>query len=170
MITRHSFWRAMLAVPLMLCLPHLARAQEAAGHPVVRNLEEIEFVAVPGLPTCAPGAVQRGDPSQGPSVILARMETGCTIPWHWHTPNEHLMMVRGEAVMEMRDGQQLSLRPGGFALMPSGHVHQARCIQECTMFVYSDSALDIRYVDAQGTEISAEAALAALRETNPRSR
>jgi hypothetical protein len=54
--------------------------------------------------------------------------------------------------------------------MPSGHVHRARCTQACKLFVYSDAAFDIRYVDAAGREISAEEALAAALESNRESR
>jgi quercetin dioxygenase-like cupin family protein len=170
MNSRTAWWRTVLAVTTILLLPLAAWGQEAAHHPAVRNLDDIEFVATPGFPSCVLGAVQSGDPATGPSVILGTMTAGCIIPWHWHSPSEHVMLVSGEVVMEMRNGEQLVLRPGGFALMPSGHVHQARCAQACTMFVYSDAALDIRYVNAQGREISAEEALAAVQQTTPVSR
>jgi hypothetical protein len=39
------------------------------------------------------------------------------VRWHWHTPNEHLMLVSG------------------------------RARQECVMYVHSDGPFDIHYVD-----------------------
>ena len=101
---------------------------------------------------------------KGPSVILAKQAAGCTIPWHWHTPNEHLMMVSGEARMDVKEGKPLTLRPGGFALVPSHHAHQLRCTTACSLFVYSDAPLDTHYVDAQGKEVSPEVAMKAVRE------
>src|SRR5581483_12102024 len=34
---------------------------------------------------------QRRGATKGASIILAKVAAGCTIPWHWHAPNEHLI-------------------------------------------------------------------------------
>jgi mannose-6-phosphate isomerase-like protein (cupin superfamily) len=60
------------------------------------------------------------------------------------------MMVSGVARIEMKDGKPFPLKPGGFALMPSRHVHQFRCEQACSLYIYSDAAFDIHFIDAQG--------------------
>ena len=65
--------------------------------------------------------------------------------------------------MEMKDGKPVTLRAGGFALMPSKHVHRFSCVKSCTFFVHSDSAFDIHYVDGQGQEISLDEALKVTR-------
>src|SRR5262249_38313394 len=153
-MTARTVWSPILAVELIICLPQLARGQQPVDQPAGRNMAEVKFEAVPGMPTCAPGAVQSGDPSKGPSILIGKLAGGCSIPGHWHTPNEHLMIVSGVAHVEMKDGKPLTLRAGGFALMPARHVHQFRCTTACTLFVYSDAAYDIHYVDAQGKEIS----------------
>lgn len=149
------------AVVMILSISGFAQAQE----PAARNTTEMKLVTVPGLPTCAPGSVQNGDPTKGPSIIFAKLAAGCTIPWHWHTPNEHLMIVSGQAQVEMKGAKPVTLRAGAFALMPSRHVHQFRCVGPCTLYVYSDAALDIHYVDGQGKEISPADALKAVKET-----
>ena len=117
-----------------------------------RNIAEIKFEPVPGMPTCAPGAVLSGDPSKGASIIVGKLPAGCLVPWHYHTPNEQLMMISGVARLDVKDGEPVILRAGGFALMPSHHVHQFRCTTACSLFVHSDAAYDIRYVDAEGKE------------------
>ena len=152
-----------LAFTLLLIISVSASAygQEPAG----RNTSEMKLVTVPGLPTCSPGSVQSGDPTKGPSIIFAKVAAGCSIPWHWHTPNEHLMIVSGVAQIEMKDGKPLTLRAGGFALMPTRHIHQFRCVKGCTLYIYSDAAFDIHYVDGQGKEISPADALKAVKET-----
>ena len=142
-----------------------ARGQEAAGQPAGRNMAEMKFLMVPSLPTCALGSVQSGDPTKGPSIIFAKVPAGCSIPWHWHTPNEHVMIVSGVAHLEMKNGKPLTLRSGGFAMMPSHDVHQFRCERACQLYIYSDVAFDIHYVDGQGKEISPDQALKAVRET-----
>jgi len=158
--------RRSIVIPmvcLLLAPVMAARAQEPA-QAVARNMTQIKFANFPGLPTCALGSVETGDPATGPSIILAKSTAGCIVAWHWHTPNEHLMMVNGAARVEVKDGKSLSLRPGGFALLPSQHAHQFRCTTACVFYVYSDAAFDIHYVDAHGNEISPDQALKAVKE------
>lgn len=156
-----------LLFTLLLVLFNSAPApgQEMAEQSAGRNVMQMKFAAVPGLPTCARGAVQSGDPTKGASIIFAKMPAGCSIPWHWHTPSEHVMIVSGAGRMEMKDGKPITLRAGGFALMAPHHIHQFRCEQACQLYIYSDVAFDIHYVNKQGNEISPAEALKAVRET-----
>ena len=118
-----------------------------------------KFMNFPGLPTCMTGAVQNGDPSKGASVILAKTATGCTVPWHWHTADEQLMVVGGSAKVEMKDGTPASLHSGDYLSLPGKHVHHFTCLAACTLFIVPSAAFDIHYVDANGKEISPEEAL-----------
>jgi hypothetical protein len=99
-----------------------------------------------------------------PILLFGEIAAGCVIPWHWHTPNEHLMVVSGTARLEMKDGKPLTLRAGGLALMAVSHVHQFRCQQACQFYVYSDAAFDIHYVNKQGTVITPAEAMKAVRK------
>ena len=127
---------------------------------VLRNLTENKFEPLRGMPTCVTMAVESGDPTKGASVIVFKGTAGCTIPWHWHTPTEQVMIVSGSAKVEMKaSGKTAVLGPGGFAMMPSKHVHQFTCTKACSAFVSSDAAFDIHYVDASGNEIPPDAAL-----------
>src|SRR5215212_9860575 len=106
----------------------------------LKKMSQNTFTAMPGLPSCATAAVQSGDPSKGASVLLAKGSAGCLIPWHWHTPTEHVMVVTGTAKVEMKDGKSAILGAGGYAMMPSKHVHQFTCTSTCSFFVSSESA------------------------------
>jgi len=75
------------------------------------------------------------------------------------------MIVSGVARLDMKDAKSLTLRSGGFAMLPTRHVHQFRCQQACSLYIYSDVAFDIHYVNAAGTEISPADALRAVKET-----
>lgn len=130
-----------------------------------------KFVTLPGLPACITGAVQNGDPSKGSSVILGKGKAGCTVPWHWHTPTEQVMIVAGHAKAEIKDGSTLMLRPGDYVSFPSKHVHQFTCQIACTLFIASDVAFDIHYVDASGNEIPPDEALkskASMKKMSPK--
>jgi quercetin dioxygenase-like cupin family protein len=119
-----------------------------------------DFRPQAGLPGCMKVAVESGDPASGASVIAAKADAGCTVPWHWHTPTEKVMIVTGSAKIEMKDlGKAATLGAGGFAMMPSKHQHQFTCTTACSFFVDSDGAFDIHYVDAAGNEIAAGKAL-----------
>ena len=144
-----------LVAVLLACL-FIAQAEMG----VLRKLSENKLAPMPGMPGCVTMAVESGDPSKGPSVIVFKGTAGCLIPWHMHTPNEHVMIVSGSAKVEMKGGSTATLGAGGYALMPSKHVHQFTCTLACTAFVHSDAAFDIQYVDGDGKEIPPEAALA----------
>lgn len=154
----------MLAASLTLCLSGLAQAQVSATEPAVRNITEMKFGPVSPLPTCMSGAVQNGDPAKGAFIVEVKLTTGCTIPWHWHTAGEYLMIVSGKGLMEMKGGQPKAIRAGSYVELPPHHIHQFRCKDKCTFFFYSDGAWDIHYVDAQGTEIAPDVALKAVKE------
>jgi quercetin dioxygenase-like cupin family protein len=160
---RSRCWSAAFAACLLLSVvppgTSVTAAQEDSGHAIGRSLQEMDFAAVPGLPECSTAALQSGDPATGPSILLAKADKGCTIPWHWHTPEEHLMMVKGAARVDARDGQSITLRSGGYARLPPKHVHRFTCTDSCVFFVHSNAAFDIHYVDEAGAEIPLEEAL-----------
>ena len=145
------------AVAMLACV-FLAYADDMG---VMRKMAENKFAPMAGIPPCVTLAVESGDPSKGPSVILLKGPSGCLIPWHWHTPSEQVMIVSGSAKVQMKDsGSTAVLGPGGYAMMPSKHVHQFTCASACSAFVSSDAAFDMHYVDANGGEISPDAAMA----------
>ena len=76
-----------------------------------------------------------------------------------HQPSE-LQIVSGSVKVEMKSGSSAILGPGGYAMMPSKHVHQFTCASACSAFVSSDGAFDIHYVDGNGKEISPDTAVA----------
>ena len=144
-----------------LCV--FARAAAPAAEPSTGlNLADMKLIPLEGLPACATGAVVNGDPGKGGSIIFAQVKSGCDIPWHWHTPAENLMIVSGDAQVQMKDAVPAVLHAGGYIVMPPHHVHHFRCVSrkaDCVFYVYADGPFDIHYVDAQGNEIPATQAL-----------
>jgi quercetin dioxygenase-like cupin family protein len=145
---------------LLACLLLAGQALNAQDMGAVRKLSENKFAAVAGVPSCAQVSVQAGDPAKGPSTLLLKGQAGCSIPWHWHTANEQVMVTSGSARVQMKDGPSAVLTAGGYAMMPTKHIHQFTCVHaSCMAFVTSDAVFDIHYVDAAGTEIPSEQAL-----------
>ncbi len=112
-----------------------------------------KFINLPNLPSCMTVAIQRGDPSKGPSVLLLKLQAGCTVPWHWHTVGEGLMIVSGTGKAEMKDGQPAAMQKGDYVYLPGKMVHQFVATSPVLMFDVPDGAFDIHYVDQAGNEI-----------------
>jgi quercetin dioxygenase-like cupin family protein len=156
-------YRLSLLVPIVL-IAALASAQQSTQQPQFVNAHEAKLVLVPGAPECATFAVEHGNPKQESSVTLVKLAGGCTVPMHWHSSNEQLMLVTGNARVEMQGEQPHSLKPGGYYFMPAHHLHQLSCKNGCTFHRSVDGPIDIHYVDSAGVEIPAEKALAAFGE------
>jgi quercetin dioxygenase-like cupin family protein len=145
-----------------LLLPSVVATASAQqdDKPIVQNTPPGQFQKIPNLPDCITAAVEQGDPTKGASVLLVKGASGCKAPWHFHTPNEQVMMLSGVGRVEMKGEPAVSLRAGGFAYAPVKHVHQFTCVGgPCSFFLHSDAPFDIHYVDQGGNEISSEQAL-----------
>ncbi len=140
-------------------------SQEADDKPIVSVAANAKYGPIPNAPECFTVAVERGDPSKGPSVILARFAPGCVAPFHWHTPSETAMVVSGSLEIQMKGDKSLVTHHGDFAYLPSRHVHRATCLSSvpCIVFLSSGAAFDIHWVDEAGQEISLETALKATK-------
>lgn len=119
-----------------------------SGHtPVARPISSVKLEQDPDV-KCLRFATESGDPDSGPSTHILEFPTNCSVPWHYHTAEEQLMVVQGQVMTEMEGGSPTSLGPGGFALMPSKEKHQFSCKSQkaCRAFVYFDRAYDIFWV------------------------
>lgn len=127
-----------------------------------------KFGPVPGLPGCLTASPKNGDPGKEAFVVLAKANTGCKVPWHWHTGNEQLMIVSGKAKAETKEATS-TMSAGDYINLPGKHQHQFTCLASCKFFIESDRAFDIHYVDAEGKEIPQEEALKPAKDTSKHS-
>ena len=152
------FRKITIAAGMLGCMGLCALSQDKAG---VTTMAATKFAPLPGVPACMTLSAQRGDPTKGPAVILAKFTSGCSIPWHWHTAAENLMMVSGKGKLEMKDAAAASpVAAGDYVYLPGKHQHQFTCVSTCTMFDSTDGAFDIHYIDKDGKEIPPDQALA----------
>ena len=165
MIARPFTSAVILSVTLLLGIGRLA-AQDA-DQPLVSPKAGAKFTAIPNAPECFTIAVEKGDPTKGASVILARFAPHCVAPYHWHTPSETAMIVSGTLETQMKGDKAMLARSGDFLYLPSHHVHRATCngTVPCMVFLTSDAAFDIHWVDADGKEIPSEEALKSRKTT-----
>jgi quercetin dioxygenase-like cupin family protein len=152
---------SLLVLAIFAVTTQLLLAQQSDKPLYVASVTS-KFTNFPGVPQCMTGAAQEGDPSKGNAVLLLKAQTGCMLPWHWHTPSEQLMMVSGRAKAEMKDSGPVILRAGDYLNLTSRHVHQFTCLASCVLFDVTGAApFDVHYVDAIGNEIPSEQALKA---------
>ena len=116
------------------------------------------FQTAAGVPECTRFDVLRGDMAASSSTMMVRMDSGCVVPYQWHSPNEELIMLRGEIEAQFLGGNVLNLANGAYLLIPTGKPHRFRCSSQeaCVMFIAADTAFDIHFVDQDGKPISAE--------------
>ena len=150
----YSLCMLMLAI-LTTSLPVLLQAQETK---TVRP-GATPMVHMPDTPDCFVTAVEHGDPSKEASILKMKGSAGCTVPWHWHPATENIMMVSGTAKTQVKGEKPVQLAQGSFLSVPGKHAMNFVCLQECTMFVYTDGPFAMHYVDETGNEISPPTAL-----------
>src|SRR5437870_942026 len=98
---RIRLWAVAAICLLPLALVTATATAQERGTQITQNSAPEQFQKVPNIPDCATAAVQQGDPAKGVSVLLIKGTAGCNVPWHFHTPNEQLMMVSGTGRVQM---------------------------------------------------------------------
>jgi quercetin dioxygenase-like cupin family protein len=155
--------RVLLAIGIATICAGTARlaAQKDEQVPASNLLSAAKFGPIPNAPECFTIAVERGNPAAGPSVMLAKFAPGCIAPWHWHIPAETAMVVSGSLEVQMKGDTTVVYHGGDYAYLPSHHVHRASCRSSapCLVFLSSDAAFDVHWVDSAGNEISLDEAL-----------
>jgi quercetin dioxygenase-like cupin family protein len=159
---KRNFYRLLMIAIAATAVALSAWAQGAADAHVA-NPAQLKFGPGPSLPACLTMAPEHGDPGKGAFTLLLKFTSGCTVPMHWHTAPEELMLVSGSGKMQMQDGKSSSVQRGGFVYMPAKYPHAFTCETACTVFLSSNAAFDIHYVDKTGNEIPAEQALSAAK-------
>ena len=159
MISRLPTSLLLVTLAILLCAPGLA-AQEN-DNPIVNPAAGAKFAPIPNVPECFTIAVEKGDPTKGPSLILARFAPHCVAPYHWHTPSESAMVASGTLETQMKGDKAIVARSGDFVYLPSHHVHRATCkgSAPCLVFLSSDAVFDVHWVDEEGKEIPFEQAV-----------
>lgn len=104
----------------------------------------------PFLPKGCGIAVLHGDPAKDNLDVFLKVPAKSTIPLHWHTSAERMVLVAGELHVTY-DGQKTAvLKPGTYAYGPAKHPHKGYCASAtpCVLFIAFESPLDAVPVEA----------------------
>ena len=104
----------------------------------------------PFLPKGCGIAVLHGDPAKDNLDVFLKVPAKSTIPLHWHTSAERMVLVAGELHVTY-DGQKTAvLKPGTYAYGPAKPPHKGYCASAtpCVLFIAFESPLDAVPVEA----------------------
>ncbi len=98
----------------------------------------------PFLPKGCGIAVLHGDPAKDNLDVFFKVPAKSSIPLHWHTSPERMVLVAGELHVTY-DGQNTAvLKPGTYAYGPAKRPHEGYCASAvpCVLFIAFESPLD----------------------------
>lgn len=144
----------LLAIAWVL-LSAVCLAQAGGDQMSYSSVSTTKLGPLPVLPSCMTLSAVHGDPTKGAATILAKTTAGCVIPWHWHTANEQLIFVAGNATVESKGAAAHDVKGGDYVFLPAKQVHQFTCTATCVFYDVIDGAFDIHYVDKDGNELPA---------------
>jgi len=96
------------------------------------------------LPTGCAIAVLHGDPAQDNLDVFFKVPARSTIPLHWHTSAERMVLVAGELHVTYEGQKTAILRPGTYGYGPAKRPHDGFCAssESCVLFIAFESPLD----------------------------
>lgn len=126
-----------------------ASAQEA---PVSRTARDpgLKWAACPPfLPKGCQIAVLHGDPARPNVDIFFKVPANASIPRHWHTSAERMVLVSGQLHVTYDGHKTVVLKPGSYAYGPAKLAHRADCKSAgpCILFIAFESPLDAVQAD-----------------------
>lgn len=89
-------------------------------------------------------AVLHGDPARDNLDVFLKVPAKSSLPLHWHTSAERMVLVAGELRVTY-DGQKTAvLKPGTYAYGPAKRPHEGFCASAvpCVLFIAFESPLD----------------------------
>lgn len=148
MSTQRLSWQRALAACLC-CLTAYASATWA-GEPALSRRATDPNLAWGPCPDVFPLgcqiAVLHGDPAQPNADIFFKVPGRYTIPHHWHSSAERMVLVSGELHVTY-DGQATAeLTPGMYAYGPAAAPHRAECrsADPCVLFIAFEGPVDVQ--------------------------
>ena len=97
-------------------------------------------------------AVLHGDPSKDNVDVFLKVPAKSTLPLHWHTSAERMVLVAGELHVTYDGQKKAVLRSGTYAYGPAKRPHKGFCASAvpCVLFIAFESPLDAVPIEGKG--------------------
>jgi len=137
--------------------PGLTEAQFAAVTPPVTGepafIWEFDDPAIPWgpcpewMPAGCELAVIQGDPEEPNADVLFRLKPGSTVPEHYHTSAERMVLLSGVLQVDYEGQAPVTMTPGIYAYGPAKLPHETHCLGEpgdsdCILFIAFEEPVD----------------------------
>jgi len=98
----------------------------------------------PFIPKGCEIAVLHGDPAKPNADVFFKVPANFTIPHHWHTSAERMVLISGELQVTYDGQEPVTLKPGMYACGPAKLPHKASCGKgdPCVLFIAFESPVD----------------------------
>jgi mannose-6-phosphate isomerase-like protein (cupin superfamily) len=105
----------------------------------------------PFLPKGCGIAVLHGDPAKPNVDVFLKVPARSSLPLHWHTSAERMVLVAGEMHVTYEGQKMAVLKPGSYAYGPARHPHSGVCASDvaCVLFIAFESPLDAVSIEIQ---------------------
>lgn len=140
---RRAAWVSLLAVLAAVGLGRPAAGEEAVV--LTAHAPELKWGSCPEfMPAGCGMAVLHGDPANANADVFFKVPGKSTIPAHWHTSPERMVLVAGELHVTYAGQPKAVLKPGMYAYGPPKAVHGASCesVGECILFIAFEAPID----------------------------
>jgi len=133
---------------LLSFLPVLAFAQSKMEQvPLAKTFQDSNLTWGPCpefLPKGCAIAVLQGDPSKSNADVFFKVPGKSTIPRHWHTSAERMVLVSGELHVTYDGHETAVMKVGSYAYGPAKLSHMASCVSEepCVLTIAFESPVD----------------------------
>ncbi|PHR59585.1 MAG: cupin [Arcobacter sp.] len=93
-------------------------------------------------------AILHGDPTKNNLDILFKVPADFTIPHHWHTSAERMILVSGNMMLSYDNQKTELIKTGMYAYGPAKRPHTAYCQkgEPCVLFIAFEEPLDAHEV------------------------
>lgn len=127
--------------------PAAAAASPKADSAFARTFKDAKLQWGPCPPFMPKGceiAVLHGDPAKPNADIFFKVPGNASIPRHWHTSAERMVLVSGRLEVTYDGQEPVVLRPGAYAYGPAKAPHKAFCAKgaPCVLFIAFEAPVD----------------------------
>ena len=143
--------QAALPCSLLLSLGLVGSIAHAQAPPqeqaLTRTADDAQLTWGPCPPFLPKGcgiAVLHGDPAKDNLDVFLKVPAKSTLPLHWHTSAERMVLVAGELQVTFEGQKMAVLKPGTYAYGPAKRPHKGFCASTvpCVLFIAFESPLD----------------------------
>ena len=123
-------------------------AQDAASERAITRTAadaSIEWGPCPDfMPRGCALAVLHGDPAKPNADVFLRVPAGSSLPVHWHTSAERMVLIAGELRVDFDGQPPTKLMAGTYAYGPPRRPHGGACVSAtpCVLFIAFDAPVD----------------------------